>query len=105
MTKLDDRELANRSLIYEELVKSEGWKLLRDRFEELESDLYRQLGQRLVRVSRPDSSGTIGFDQMLTAFVDIAEKRGIVKGMRLIVNEPDRIDDYFDKAFREKIDG
>ena len=101
--KLSDVELSDRQLTFEDLKESAAWKLLEARVGELEIDFARMLGLSLIRSTRPGADSTITQDQMLTAFVDVAYKRGIIRGMGLIVREPEWIAKDFNAAFEERI--
>lgn len=102
-------------LAYEELRKTDAWKLLERRLEELEVRFSQRLGNELIRgtkaqtgAGRPTDGVTLSDkrsmqDQMLESFVNVAYHRGVLRGMSLIVKEPERVSRDFEAAFRERI--
>lgn len=104
MTSLTEEQLADRHLTFEDLRETEGWKLLETRLEELESKFELEIGRAVIRASKHTDKPSI-LDVMLKTNQETAYKRGIIRGMRYIVHEPERIKDDFNKAFEEKMNG
>lgn len=99
--KVNPEELADRQMLYAQITDTDAWRLLVERVEQYADGLRTEVGREaLAAIETPP--GTAISDQMLQSFLHTAFRKGVIQGMKIVVDEPERVERQFEAAFRER---